>query len=112
MSGEFGSYGGGYFHTQIEQAADDCLSSGNEQITREWGKVLQAFYPVAHAISWCEARDSGVDAPIMATIEHLPDIQKAIDDVKRYVRPFQDIADAALRHAITTAHKNTATAPE
>lgn len=111
MSGEFGSCESGYFHTQIETAAADCLHSANAEITQKWGKVLEAMYPIAHAISWYEARDSGIEAPIMATLEQLPDVQRAIDDVQRYVRPFKDIADAAVRYAIRTEGKKTATAP-
>lgn len=100
MSGEFGTYHvSGYFHYQIEVAADDCLQGGGE-ITRLWGEFLNAFVPVAHEISWFEAADSGVDAPIVATLEHLTELRAKLRAIENYVEPFKRAAPRPVRDAV------------
>lgn len=105
MSGEFGSYCNGYFHTQMEQGADDCLERRNE-ITRLWGAFLKEFAVVARSISWCEACDSGPDDPIRATIQQKQALQKKLNDVFDYVRTFEDVANAAVREALRKEKNN------
>lgn len=42
MSREFGSYVNGYFHSQMEQAAEDC-KNGDYPLTKVWGNFLKEF---------------------------------------------------------------------
>jgi hypothetical protein len=96
MSREFGSYTTGYFHTQIETAAGDC-ESGRCEITRQWGKLLRAFTPIAYAIATAEASGSSADYPILKSIERLDAVKSAIRDIENYLSPFKDVAVAAIR---------------
>ena len=100
MSREFGSYMSGYFHTQIEYAADDCLC-GRDGITRLWGEFLKAFYPVAYAISTSEACDSDVDYPIMECIRQMPELESRLKDISEYLRPFEDVIDEAIKDFVS-----------
>ena len=99
MSREFGSYCNGYFHSQIEYAAEDC-ENGDCEITRLWGKVLRSMTDVAYAISSAEANDSGEWFPIKQSIEDMASVQDAINDVGAYLTRFRDLIDAALRDAL------------
>ena len=99
MSGEFGSYEGGYFWYQMENASIDCLKSDND-ITKLWGEFLKEFAPIARAISWFEAADSGVDYPIEESMKRLPELKKRLDDIQKYVTPFEAIAKQAVRDYI------------
>ena len=99
MSREFGSYSSGYFHMQMENAADDCERGGHE-ITRRWGKVLRAFVPIAYAIANVEAADSGEDDPIMESIRQWEELQRAMDDVRDYLYPFKRVMEEAVREEV------------
>lgn len=84
MSREFGSHQSGYFHTQMDQAASDCLD-GRDELTKLWGKFLFEFKDVAWAIASSEACDSGPEYPIEMTSERLPRLQDELDRIKDYV---------------------------
>lgn len=99
MSREFGSYNGGFFHEQIEQAADDCLA-GIDKTTQLWGAFLKEFYDVAYAISTSEAGDSGEYFPIMKTIEKMPILTKKLNDVFAHVEIYNQVAREAVRKAV------------
>lgn len=98
MSGEFGEYHiGGYFHDKIISCAEDCCDISNKKITRLWGKILKNFEPIAHAIAWCEAGDTGQDNPIMESIYRMKAIKEGIEEIERYLSAFKDVAEKAVR---------------
>ena len=100
MSGEFGEYGGGgYFHSKIEQCAEDC-DGGSAEITRLWGAFLKEFVPVAKSISWCEASDSGEDDPIWTSLDQMSRLKEHLSKIEAYLRPFKDVAEQAVRDAL------------
>ena len=98
MSREFGSCAGGYFHTQINDAAGDCLG-GNDELTRLWGKFLLEFYPVAYAIASSEAGNTGSDYPIIKCMEQWASIRDAIDEIDNYLDPYRRVANQAVSDA-------------
>jgi hypothetical protein len=104
MSREFGSHLRGYFHHQIEYAAQDCLD-GRDETTRKWGKFLRALEPVAYAIATSEACDSGEEFPVMETIKHMPALEAALDEIKRHIKVYENIADQAVRDAMEKGNK-------
>ncbi len=104
MSREFGSCDGGYFHNQMRSAADDC-AEGSYELTRHWGAFLEAFHPIAHAIASSEAHDWIEGDSIIATIENLPMLRKALEAVEEYVKPFQRVASRAVHDALRKAEK-------
>ncbi len=99
MSREFGSYMSGYFHSQIEYAAED-LAEGRGELTHLWGEWFREFYDVAYAIANFEASDSGEWDPIMATIKALPTLKKAIAAIEHYLMPYEDVIEATLREKV------------
>ena len=96
MSGEFGQYAQGYFHTQMEYAAED-LEDARSEIAKKWGVFFREFVPVAKAISWNEACDSGEDAPIFETLERMDRLQEALNDIKQTLQPYRDCMRRAVR---------------
>ena len=105
MSREFGSYHAGYFHTQIETAASD-LAGGSDNLSRVWAKWFEAFSPVAYQICNSEAGDSDVDAPILATIAALPSLRAALKAAEDHVRPYDAVAQRAVREALRAQEKD------
>ena len=99
MSREFGTYCTGYFHVQMEYAAEDCVG-GDCEITRRWGKVLCAFVPIAYAIASAEAGDSGEDFPIMESIQQLPEFKAALVELEDYLYPFRRVMEEAVSKAV------------
>lgn len=99
MSREFGSYTSGYFDTQIETAAYDCLG-GHYEHTRLWGEFLKEFSEVAYGIASAEAYDWSEGGAVIRSIRHFPAIRQALKDIEEYLKPFQDVADEAVRKAI------------
>lgn len=99
MSREFGTYGGGYFHSKMNDAADD-LAGGNDQMTRLWGKFFDAFRDVAYAIASSEAGDSGEEHTVIETIRHLPAMKAALAAIEQHVRGYDDVARDAVRKAL------------
>lgn len=99
MSREFGSYSGGYFHTQMQYAADDCLS-GKDEITRLWGKFFDEFKEIAYAIASSEASDSSADYPIFETIKRIDTIKKRIEEIENYCYVFDQVAKKAVQNYI------------
>jgi hypothetical protein len=95
MSRKFGSYVQGYFHYQMETAAKDCLA-GNEEITKLWGEFLDAFYPVAYAISSTEAGAAGRSYPIKNTIREMHTLQSKLNKIKKYIQPYEEIMNDAI----------------
>jgi len=95
MSGEFGSDIGGYFHSKIGYAVDDC-TAGRDELTRLWGDFLGAFEPVSRAISWSEAGDSSEVDTIMASMAQVPRIEAALAKIKGKL----EIYDAVVRRAV------------
>ena len=98
MSGEFGSYTGGYVHDQIDYAADDCQAS-DEPMTRLLGDILRALHPIARGVCWHEAADSGPEAPVMAAMEALPAVRAAVRAMEKHVEPYRRVAERAIRNA-------------
>ena len=99
MSREFGSYSAGYFHYQMETAAEDC-KSGNDELTRLWGEFFEEFKHIAYAIASSEAGDSGADFPIYETMRNLPSIKDKIAKIEEYIQPFEAVAKRAIRDKI------------
>ncbi len=99
MSREFGTYGGGYFHDRMNDAAGD-LAGGNDGISKAWAKFFDEFRHVAYSIATSEAGDSAEYDPILETIRRMPALQKALDDVANYVQPFKDVSEHAVRNAL------------
>lgn len=96
VSGEFGDdYCGPFFHNRIESAAE-AAENGSEQITKAWGEFLRAFAPVARAISWCEASDSGVDYPLRETLQQMPAMEGALHRIKRMLYAISEEAASAM----------------
>lgn len=89
----------GYLHQQIEYAADDCLS-GRDEITKKWGKFLKTFSKIAYAIASSEACDSGSDYPITETIKLKRQLENDLQEVFKYVQPFEDCMQEAVREAL------------
>lgn len=104
MSREFGAYIGGYFYDKVRNAADDCRD-GRDDLTRLWGKFLTEFSDIAYAIASSEACDSGLDYPIFECIERLPRLNAILNEIDHYLRPFRDVAEAAVRARLRDIEK-------
>lgn len=96
MSREFGSYMQGYFHQQIDWAAEDC-KGGRDPLTKLWGEFLTEFSTIAYQIANSEACDSGPDAPIIATIENIGVLKRRLEEIEKYVQPYRRCMEQALR---------------
>jgi hypothetical protein len=90
MPGQFGNYQPGWFWVQVEMSVLD-LAGGKDALSRKWAEFFHAFAPVAKAISWSEAGDSGPDYPIRETIKQLPELKKRLADIENFA------AEAAVR---------------
>ena len=88
MSGEFGSYGTGYFDDLIRLCADDATGAGFA-ITRRWGEVLEAFVPIARALAYAEASDSSEADAILESIKCIGQVKLALQQVQEYLYPAQ-----------------------
>jgi hypothetical protein len=99
MSREFGSHNAGYFHQQIESAAEDCLK-GKDDLTKLWGEFLKEFSHVAYAISTSEACDSGPDYPIIETIRRWEGLAQRFHRVAEYIHPFHKVMEEAIASKI------------
>lgn len=99
MSGEFGSYEGGYFHSQIDAMAID-LANGREPLTRAWAPFFETFKPVATAISYVEACDSSPARSILATLDHIAKLKAALAQVEAHVEPYSVVARVAVEQAL------------
>lgn len=99
MSGEFGQYNSGYFHTQMGYAAED-LASGSDALSREWAVFFKEFVPIAHAISWSEACDSSPAYPITETINRIGRLQEILGQIEKHVRLYKRVADDAVQEAL------------
>ena len=97
MSREFGEHSGGFFHQKIQGAAEDCLYESKNELTKLYGQFLVDFYEIAYKISSFEAYDSGFEAPITETIQRLPALKKRLQDIEDYIKPYKDVAEAAVR---------------
>lgn len=107
MSREFGSYVSGYFHYQMQVAAEDCLG-GSDELTRLWGAFFTAFDPVAYAIASSEAGDGGRDDSIMENIRQQDALKKALRDIEKYLEPYESIMRRAIREHEYAAKATTA----
>lgn len=105
MSGEFGSYSAGHFWQQMECAAED-LASGRDALTREWAAFFEAFAPVAKAISWSEACDTGPDHPICVNIDAMEKLRAALSSIGRFLEPYKRIRDDAVRKTVSEVAKD------
>ena len=105
MSREFGSYTSGYFHYQMEVAAEDC-KQGDYELTKLWGEFLAEFYDVAYAIASVEAGDSSPEDSILTTMRKMEGLQARLNDIKEYLKPFDRVAQVAVREALKKANKN------
>ena|ERR1019366_2997536 len=104
MSREFGSYESGYFHTQIETAAQDCLN-GKDPLTKLYGEFLKEFSEIAYQISNSEAFDSGPEYPILATIERIGLLKSRLNDIEYFIEPYKRIAENAVRELASKEKK-------
>ena len=102
MSREFGSYSSGYFHSQMQTAADDC-KAGRDPLTQLWGEFLDEFAAVAYDIASSEACDSGPDAPIIETIQRMPSLKRKLNAIEMFVEPYKRVADEAVRRKVSLA---------
>lgn len=105
MSREFGSYMNGYFHSQMEYAAEDC-AAGDDELTRLWGGWFRAFYNVSYAIASSEAGDSGPDHSIYETIQAMPVLKRATADIESYLEPYQRVMNLAVRDKLEEIEKD------
>ena len=99
MSGEFGSFDVGYIHTQVLQHSEDCLKSDHE-LTKLWGEFFKALHPMMHDLCWSEAGDSHFASVVEGCIRDLPELQKRLDDIKNFVKPYEDVAHNAIREYV------------
>ena len=98
MSGEFGHHrGGGYFHEQVANAADDCSDLGNLQVTKNVGKILDSLVPIAEAVSWAEASDTIEADAILSVIKNISTLEKSVENLKQYIKPFEDVMKRAIK---------------
>jgi len=98
MSGEFGSYNTtGYMDEQIRTAADDC-ASGQEEITKLWGKVLEEIYPIARDICRSEAADASVAETIFTSMEQIPRIKARIAEIEKSLETYRAVMYTAVRN--------------
>jgi hypothetical protein len=82
VSREFGSYEPGYFHYQIDLAAQDCRG-GHDEMTRLWGEFLAVFRDVSYAIASSEAGDSSESFTVKETIKAMPKMREALDQIEK-----------------------------
>jgi hypothetical protein len=99
MSREFGSYGSGYLHEQIDTAAND-LANGREETTRAWAGFMRVFHDVAYAVCSSEACDSSESRSIMASIDAIPRLRAELDKIESRLRPFKDCMEDAVKKAL------------
>lgn len=95
MSREFGSYAVGYFHQQIDNAADD-LAGARYPSTRAWAEFFRAFYPVAYAIASAEAADAREGESIIAALRQTPALERALEKVNEFLAPYREVAESAV----------------
>ena len=97
MSREFGDYIGGYFHEKIHGALEDLHVESKNEFHRKFIPLLKELYEVAYAISSVEACDSGQYRSILETINRLPAMRKALNEIDEAIRPYQDVIEEAIR---------------
>lgn len=101
MSREFGEcMGGCYMHSHVLYAAQDCEGEDHYPITKLLGTILNELYPLAYAVASHEAADAGPDDPLFTAIQQLPRIRDAIKALEAHVRPYQDVAERAIRSKV------------
>ncbi len=103
MSREFGDYQAGYFHQKLESCASDCCV-GRDPLTKLWGGVLKSMGNIAWSISSSEACDSGPGDSIIQSIRDIDSIQKNLDAVKEFIRPYEQVAKEAVRLSAQKDH--------
>ena len=106
-SKEFGSDRKGCFFEQIETAYEDCID-GSNNLTRLWGAVLKEFYPVSIAINQSESCYGNEAHSIMESMRQMAKIQSALNVVKQYLKPYDEVAEEAVRrmHGTGNAEKH------
>lgn len=103
MSREFGEYGSsGYFHEKIRSALRDLQNEANYEFHKKFIPLFQELHKIAYAISSVEAGDSGLYRSVMETIDKLPKMKKALEELEIYIEPYSDVA----REAVTKALKD------
>ena len=100
MSREFGEGPGGFFHDKIRNALEDLRHEADFELHKEFVPLLESLYEIAYAISSAEAYDSGIDRTISTTLQELPKMKKFIAEMEKSLRPYQDVADQAVRDYI------------
>ena len=100
MSREFGRSWSGYIHTQIQWAAEDCAESGTCELTKLYGKLFEAMYPVIYQLASYEASDSTQSTFIMEAMMQHTTIAKALKDIENYLEPFRAVATQAIVNGI------------
>lgn len=91
MSREFGDHNGGFFHDKVRGAAEDA-SAGRHEVTRAWGKVLEAMQDVTYAIASDEAGDSGPDFPIRESFNAVRGVKAALAGVEAAISTHRSVA--------------------
>lgn len=105
MSGEFGSYDGGYMWWHVLRAAEDCLHEpSSHPVTPMVGRLLDALAPLAKGVCWYEACDSGFDRPVVDLLDQIDAIEAAVKELRGYAAPFQRVARDAVLKAATMAN--------
>ena len=99
MSGEFGEFQGGYLHAQILQHAEDCLACDNK-LTKLWGEFFKALHPMMHDLCWFEAGDSHFASSVAGCIKDLPELQRCLNDIKNFTKPYEEVAQNAVREYV------------
>ncbi len=102
MSREFGGNGGygGFFHDKIRNAKEDLEGEASFELHKEFIPLLESLYEIAYAISSVEAGDSCIDRTISTTLQELPKMKKWVAKMEESLRPYQDVAEAAVRDYI------------
>lgn len=87
MSGEFGSYAGGYLDTQVDTAACD-LEAGRLATSRAWSPIFRELYPVVAAICRAEACDTSEAEAVIASTKALPALRSELDNLDQHFVPY------------------------
>ena len=98
MSGEFGEYNvQGYIDDQIASVARTCKYDGSGmRITKLWGEVFGELVCIAHEIAYAEECDTSEATAILESMKQLPNIQKALDNVRQYLKTFESVIEESI----------------
>jgi hypothetical protein len=104
MSGEFGSYEGGYLWYQIELAAND-VRGGSDKSTRAWADFFAVLVPLARDICWAEANDSDEARTVQGSIEAIPKLRDELIKLERHFEVYREVSERAVAAALKKAQE-------